>query len=465
MENRKLKKIALIRPKYNTHIITPPLGLGYISSYLKSRGHQVLLIDALNKGLSNDELLKILNKEGIETVGITCLTAFSREVFELSKLLKENNIKVIIGGIHSTFLPYQTLVESKADMVICGEGEIAFSQILESDFNISGIKGVYSLEKLDDENSPYENADIIENLDELPFPDWEQINPHTYPQATHGFFAKNFPVGFVTSTRGCPYSCKFCASPGFYKKKIRFRSPKNVVDEIKYLLNEIKVKEIHFEDDNLTYDKNHAMEICRLIIESGIKINWGCPNGIRADKVDDELIKQMKKSGCYFFFYGVESANNTILRNIQKGEKSEDILKSIALAKQNGMTCNGFFLFGLPGETKETIQESIDFAVKSKLDFAQFIILDVLPGSQLWIDLAGKFKPNFDKESYREPEWLPEGLNYQDLIAAQKTAFRRFYLRPKTFFSFIKALKPKQIGFLMKRLFAYRLLDLFKIKK
>ena len=334
MKANQAKKVALIRPNYNSHIITPPLGIGYLASYLKSKGHKVLIIDALNKGLSNLQILDILNKEEINIVGVTCLTAFYENVAELSNLLKSNSKTVIIGGVHPTFLPNQTLVDTNADYIICGEGEIAFSQLLENDLNNKDIKGVYSQDDLNNTNTKFESAEIIENLDELPFPDWEQINPNTYPQATHGFFAKNFPIGFITSTRGCPYSCKFCASPSFYKKKIRFRSPQNIIEEIKYLVNHIKVKEIHFEDDNLTFDRNHISEICNLIIENNIKINWGCPNGIRADKVDDELIKLMKKAGCYFFFYGIESSNDKILKNINKGESSDVIRKSINLAKK-----------------------------------------------------------------------------------------------------------------------------------
>ncbi len=460
MKANQAKTIALIRPNYDSHIITPPLGIGYLASYLKSKGHQALIIDALNNGLSNQQIIDILNRENISIVGITCLTAFYEEVVELSNLLKANNKMVIIGGVHPTFLPKQTLVDTNADYIICGEGEIAFSHLLANDLNNEGIKGVYGQNDLNNSNITFKNAEIVENLDDIPFPDWEQINPNTYPQATHGFFAKNFPIGFITSTRGCPYSCKFCASPSFYKKRIRFRSPENIIEEIKYLINHIKVKEIHFEDDNLTFDRNHISEICNLILENKIKINWGCPNGIRADKVDDELIKLMKKAGCYFFFYGIESSNDKILKNINKGESSEVIRKSIKLAKKNQIICNGFFVFGLPGETKESIKESIQFAIDSKLDLAQFLILDVLPGCELWNELEGQFKPNFKKDSYREPEWIPENLTHNDLIKAQKTAFRRFYSRPKVILNMIKMIKPKQIIFLMKRIIAYRFFDI-----
>lgn len=447
-------KIALIRPFYQSHIITPPLGLGYLSSFLKSKGHSVLIIDALRDNLSNDEILEKLKAEKIKLVGITCLSAFYNEVVSLSNLLKENDIDVLIGGVHPTFMPKETLIDTKANFVILGEGELALSKFLDGAKNISGI---YSLSDFNN-GKKIDICERFENLDELPFPDWEQLSPKSYPRAPHGAIVKNFPIGIIMTTRGCPYGCKFCASPKFYGRKIRFRSPQNVIDEIKYLIKNFQIKEIHFEDDNLTLKRSHIEEICNLIIKNKIKISWSCPNGIRADKVDRDLIKLMKKSGCYCFAYGVESANPQILKNINKDEPIEVIRKSIEIADECGISAQGFFIFGLPGETKETIKETIDFAVKSKLSRAQFLILDVLPGCELWDDLNGQFKPNFAKNSYKEPEWLPIGLSKEDLLQAQSSAFKKFYFRPIIFFKMIKDVSFSQIKFLLKRLLEYGIL-------
>jgi len=453
-------KIALVRPNYKSHIITPPLGLGYLSSYLKKSGINTIIIDGLKENLKLNQMVgKILDIKP-EAVAITCLTAFYKEAVLLSKELKRNKIITVIGGPHPTFLPYQTLVDSQADYVVCGEGEISFLELVEKNFQNDNIQGVYSLKTLKDERQTIVKSPTVENLDELPFPDWEQINPGSYPRAPHGALMKGFPVGVIITSRGCPYECTFCTSPQFYDRKIRFRRPENVVAEIEYLVKTFKVKEIHFEDDNLTLRKDHIEKICRLLIERKINVNWACPNGIRADEVDEEIIRLMKDSGCYYFTYGIESANPHILKNTKKRESIETIERAIKMADKAGIACQGFFIFGLPGETASTIEESINFALHSKLSGAQFIILDVLPGSELWKTLQGNFVPNWDKESYKEPEWLPVGITRKQLMSAQSTAFRKFYLRPKIFLRLLKLVDHRQIFYFIKRLKDYRLVKI-----
>ena len=452
-------KIVLVRPKYKSHIITPPLGIGYLSSYLRKNGIEVKIIDALKENLELKSVVKIILKEKPDVVGITCLTAFYIEVCKLSRMLKRYNYKVIVGGVHPTFLPYRTLKESKADFIVCGEGEKALLQILKSNFKPKNIIGVYSQKNIKKvKNIPFpQKAEAFMNLNQLPFPDWEQMNPNTYPRAPHGAIAKNFPIGIIMTTRGCPYMCSFCASPKFYDRKIRFRSVSNVIAEIKYLVKNFSIKEVHFEDDNLTLKRNHVEKLCKEIIKNKIKISWACPNGIRADRVDEKLLKLMKKAGCYFVAFGIESANPKILNNIHKLETIDTIKKAIELANKVGIECQGFFIFGLPGETKETIKESINFAKNSKLTRAQFMILDVIPGSELWDTLKGKFKPNWKKNSYKEPEWLPAGLTKNDLMKAQSRAFKKFYLRPIILIRFARFIKLSQIKFLLQRFSEYRL--------
>lgn len=445
-------EIALVRVKYNSHIITPPLGLGYLASYVQKFGHKVLIIDALRDNLSNEQVVEKINVAGISAVGITCLSAFYNEVVELSKMLKAEGKKVFIGGIHPTFMPKQTLIDTGADYVSLGEGEISLKKLLDANFDGTGIQGIYNLENLPDKPIKGEK---VENLDDLPMPDWGQISPKSYPRAPHGAVTKNYPIGIIITTRGCPYGCKFCASPNFYDRKIRFRSPKNVVDEIEYLVKNHGVKEIHFEDDNFTLKRSHAYEVCKMIVDRKIKITFTCPNGIRADKVDKELLLMMKKAGCYCFAYGIESANPQILKNINKDEDIETIKKSIDIAADCGIDCVGFFIFGLPGETKQSIEQSINFALSSKLTRAQFMIFDVLPGCNLYDDLDGQFESDFSKESYCSPEYVPETLTKQDLIDAQERAFRKFYFRPRIMFRMLRSVTLSQIGFLAKRLLTF----------
>lgn len=451
-------KIVLTRPLYRSHIITPPLGIGYLSSFLKKHGIDVVLIDALRDSIPLNALVDKITAEKPDAVGISCLTAYSHECAELSRRLKSNNLCCIIGGVHPTFLPYQTLKDTAADFVICGEAENALLDLLRANFEHTNIDGVYAQGDLTEEPERIERARPVIDLDSLPFPDWGQMAPLTYPKAPHGAIAKSFPIGIISSTRGCPYPCTFCASPEFYDRRIRFRSPENVANEIEYLVKQFGVREIHFEDDNLTIRREHVEAICNLLLSRGIKISWACPNGIRADKVDAALIKLMRQSGCYYFAFGVESANKQILANIKKHESIETISHAIDMAAREGIACQGFFIFGLPGETAETIEETIDFALSSRLSRAQFLILDVLPGSELWSKLQGTFTPNWGKNSYKEPEWFPAGVTKEMLLNAQSRAFRRFYLRPSILLRMILLLRPSQIYFMLQRVKDFRLL-------
>jgi len=452
-------KVVLTRPNYASHIITPPLGLGYLAAFLKQNGIDAIIIDALKEGMDHQHLVDCIAAQQADAVGITCLTAFYREVVELSQQLKQAGQTVIIGGVHPTFLPRETLEDSQCDYVILGEGELALTQLAHSGFVNHGIPGVYSRENFFGDRVSVTKAERIENLDRIPFPDWEQLDPRRYPKAPHGAVAKDYPIGVMTTTRGCPYACTFCASPRFYDRTIRFRTPENIIAEIEYLVNRFGVKEIHFEDDNFTLRRAHAESLCKLIIESGLHISWACPNGVRADKIDEALLRLMRESGCYCIAYGIESANQGILDAIQKHERIETIERSIELAARVGISCQGFFVFGLPGETTATINESIRFAKRSRLARAQFLILDVLPGSELWFTLAGQFTPNWDKDSYKEPEWMPEGLTKEDLLRGQSRAFREFYLKsPRRLAGLLCHARPSQIRYFLQRLRDYRIL-------
>ncbi|MFC1620704.1 B12-binding domain-containing radical SAM protein [Candidatus Omnitrophota bacterium] len=453
-------KVILVRPNYKSHIITPPLGIGYLASYLEKHRIEIKIIDGLRDRLNNKEILKIILDEKPDIVGISSLTAFYNETVDLCKGIKDHSIRCVIGGVHPTFLPYSTLLDTRADFVICGEAEIAFLKLIQNNFKNDGIPGVYSMGDLKSDDDVIVKAEVIQDLDKIPFPDWTQISPKLYSRAPYGAIVKNFPIGSMITTRGCPYECIFCASPGFCDRKIRFRSPENVVEEIKHLVKDFGVKEIQFVDDNITFKRTHIEQICNLIIQNKLKISWSLPSGVRADKIDKELVKLMVKSGCYYFSMGIESASPAILNNLKKHTTLETINKAIEIADKEGISCQGFFIFGLPGETRETIEETIDFARRSRLSRAQFVILDILPGSELWCRLKGSFKPDWNKNSYKEPEWIPEGLTREELMKAQAKAFRVFYFRFSIILKLVKFVRLRQIKFLIQRLRDYRIIKI-----
>lgn len=460
-------KVILVRPKHPTYFITPSLGMGYLSSCLKKEGITSIIVDGVKDNLSESEIISKIEKENPDWIGISCMSAYFDEVKSLSLKLKENGYKTIIGGQHPTFMPYMTLKETKCDYVICGEGEISLPKLIKQGNN-KGIKGVYSLNELQDEDTPIEKSEIYQNLDDIPFPDWEQMDPKTFAPAPMGMVVKCYPVSVMMSSRGCTYGCVFCAGGNFYDRKVRFRSAENVVEEMKLLINKYKVKEIQFMDDNMILKRDHIKNICNLIIKENLNILWSAPNGIRADCLDQELANLMRKAGCYLVTIGVESANPNVLKTIKKGEKIEQITKAIKCAKNAGLTINGAFVLGLPGDTRETMRETIDYAKRMPLDRAFFTLMDVLPGCEIWEKDKKKYS-NFQKNtSYAKPSIIPKGMTEQELIELQERAMHEFYFRPKIMFNIVKLIKFSQFKYIMIRLLKFRLFhnlfDIFKKK-
>ena len=453
-------KVVLTRPCYRSYIISPPIGMGYVSSYLKKFGHDAKIIDGLNLGISNDEIVKRCKEFGAKLVGIYVISAYFLDAVDLIKKLKKENMIVVLGGTHPTFMPKFTLEKSGADYIIAGEGEPTMLDLvdaLENNKDTKMIPGLYSKGTEQIIDRPF-----LEDLDSLPFPDWEQIDPREYKKAPHGGLIRHFPYAPISSTRGCPYRCTFCASPKFSKRNIRFRSPENVVAEIKYLADNFNIKEIHFEDDNLTLKRDHIINLCNLLIKEKVKVSWACPNGVRADKVDKEMLDLMKKSGCYYTAFGIESGSQKILDNVKKDIKIEQIIHGVELAAQAGIMTQGFFIFGLPGETEETIEETIKFAKSLPLTRAQFLVLDVMPGTELWDVLEFEKKVDWTKTSYHEITWQAPTVSKEILAKAAPRAFKEFYFRPKQLLSLMRYFRISQTPFVIKRLLSYGVLNFLK---
>lgn len=452
MYNANTVKIALVRIDIPTLQLVPPLGLGYISSYLNMQGIETVIIDGLRDSLNNQKILEIIKKEKPDAVGIGCLTAEYNIVIELANLLKQNGIKVILGGIHPTVFPYQTLIDSKADFVICGEGEIAFTKLALNKFQNNNIKGIYSLENLKSDKDRIEFTEKSLDINIFPFPLWKQIPPDTYKKRPAGLIYKKMPIGYIITSRGCIFDCVFCACPYISKNSVRFRSIENIIAEMKELINVYGVKEIKFLDDNIGFKKEHILKLCKAITDNNISIPWSS-TGFRANNVDDEVISMMKKAGCYSIYIGIESANKEILEKVKKSETIEEITNAINIIHKHKIICGGLFIFGLPGETKQTVNETIKFALKSNLTLATFNILDILPGSQLWNDLNYKFDKSNIQNSYSEPRYLYGDLTKKYIINSQKKAFCLFYFRPKIFFRLLKFIKKEPVIYFFVRLF------------
>lgn len=445
-------RVCLLRPNYHTHLVQPALALGYLAAVLRRERIEVRCVDGVLLGLSDEEIAAAT--KDFDCIAISCLSSYHRSTLRLLPIFKARKQTVVLGGPHITALREQALDEN-ADYLVIGEGELSLLDLLrdlEGRGRGENIPGVIS------RGGSYTPRPFISDLDSVPFPDWSDTPPEIYPKAPHGGVAKHFPIAPIVTTRGCPYTCTFCSSPSLWHGHLRYRSPENVVDEIGFMIQKFGVKEVHFEDDNLTLSKKHVLGVCEEILRRKIDISWATPNGIRADRVDYEVLSMMKKSGCYSVAFGVESANREILERCQKKEDLGKIDEAVNLASELGLITQGFFIFGLPGETEQTIEETISWAEKSRLDKAQFLLLDLLPGSGLWNTISDRREAG-SYESFHDVSWCPPGLDPEVLASAPSRAFRRFFLRsPRRIWKMLTMLRPEQFGYVVRRVRDFRII-------
>ena len=442
-------KIFLINPSHGEVYgkLTPPehphLGLAYVAAVLEADKHLVRIIDIDAETITNEGLAKLVKVEKPDLVGITATTPVFYSALRIAEIVKMNSSAyTVIGGIHATLMPRECAENAYIDFAIVGEGEKTIVELLKSiqdknDFsNIRGL--VYKKGKEVIQN---EAREPIQDLDAIPFPARHLFKnqKYTYPDALR------YPASPIITSRGCPGNCTFCTAKFLHGKKFRCRSAENVLDEIETLINEYGVREIHIWDDNFITNRNRVFAFRDGIIKRNIKVLFSFPNGIRADFINRDILKALKDFGTYSVAIGVESGNQDILDMTQKGIKLEQIEDAFKLAKEMKLETWGFFLLGLPGEDKNTMNETIEFAIKLDPDIAKFHVLKPFPKSAVYDQL--KEQGLIIDENYvhygihTKPVHKLSSVTQDELLEIQKNAYRRFYMRPSKIFKEIARLK------------------------
>jgi len=456
--------LLLLRPKIKipNAYPNPPIGLGYLAAILRTHGHQVDILDCAIMKASYSQILTRISAMNPDVLGITALSSYYSEMRRLAKELYKLRIPIILGGVHVSSLPEFSIRECGADFVVIGEGELTTLELMDKwhDKNTRNkIKGIAYLENDQFKITP--SHELISNLDDIPFPAWDLINPLKYPPVPHGSAMKRHPVAPILTTRGCPYSCIYCASTQFWGHQFRRRSAQNIGDEIEYLVNKFRIREVHIWDDNFTLLKKHVVEFCREILRRKLDLSFACPNGVRVDSLNKEILTLMKRTGFYSIVFAIESGSQTILDKANKKTNLKLIPEKINIAKGLGYIIPSFFIFGLPGETYATARRTIQFAKDLPLNNVAFFIAKPLPGSKLFDDWRKQndlIKINCDRFHFDETGtqiMLSDGKRRLNL---PKDAYREFYFRPRQILRSIKMLNlyPKtELIYLLKRAFHY----------
>ena len=420
--------------------VLPTMGIGYIAAVLERDMIPVKIIDGIGEPMTIDEMIRKIEQEGPDLIGITATILTISTANKLAEEVKRKfpALPIIIGGPQLCSAPEKTISEGSYDIGVIGEGEQATLELVrammrgEKTFsNIKGLiirdKGVLTLTA----PMPY-----IEDLDSLPFPARHLYPPLERYRPVPASYIKT-PVGLMISSRGCPYKCIFCDRKVF-GNKFRAHSPKYVVDEMEHVVKVHGAREIRFMDDTFTLDIKRVDKICDEILKRKLRVPWTCLT--RVDTVNPGILKKMKRAGCWQVIYGIESGDQKMLDVIKKGVNVDQNERAVRISKEAGLNVRATFVFGLPGETLETIKKTVDFAKRVNLDVVNFFTVILFPGNELYSIAKSEGKilhENYDQyTSLIDTEetslhYIPEGITEKDFKNAIVDAYRSYYFRPR----------------------------------
>ena len=406
----------------------PAVDLLVLSGILKNH-FNIFFIDSIVERKSSQDIINFVNKEKIEVVIALSSTASKQEDFELFRAIKkQTSSKLILNAGFLRELPQNHLKENSfIDAIVIdyiGKGIVCF------------IEGT-AKEELEGLCYRKDDKIFLPSLDlkeeffySIPRHNLLKLNKYHIPQA------KKHPFTSVIASYGCPFNCSFCSSStiGF-----KLRHMDNLIDELKYL-REIGVAEVHFPDFTFTADKPHVLNICKRMIKEKLVLSWDCLT--RVDCFDEELASAMKEAGCHTIAFGVESKNEQVLNQLDKPISNETVKKAFTLSRKFGIETIGFFIIGLPGEDKTSLEQTIEFAQELDCDYAAYSIFVPDHGSKIRHILTEKSKDipeRFDRTEF--PGFSAGGVSEQEIWDLRNKAIKKFYFRPKYIFKKLKGIR------------------------
>jgi len=410
----------------------PPLWLCYLAAVLRENQIQVKIVDAYVLRLSIDEIVKEIKAYQADIIGITSASILFEDVKKLASVIKSIfNIPLLLGGPHVTIFPEDAMQCGLFDVGVIGEGEETIVELVryfQNRTRIEDVKGIvyFRSGKLKKTLA----RPPIRTLDDLPMPTLDLLPPlnHYFPQA---FTYRRRPVGYVLTSRGCPFSCIYCVR--IMGNRFRAHSPERIVSEIERLISKFGVKEIHFSDDCFTVDKKRIKELCNLILEKKLKFTWKCITHVNS--LDFELLKKMKAAGCWYLGVGVETGDHRMMGFIKKNIDLDHLKKVVYWACSLRIAVKGFFILGFPSETRASLNRTIAFSENIPFFAASFNIAYLNRGSEM-DKIADQFgtvyRQSANVTAYSDKmSFVPYGFTAQDLSRLQRQAYLRFYLRPR----------------------------------
>lgn len=438
----KVEKLAAAAPRM------PPINIMMLAAVLRNNGFECRLWDAENRPMEAAELARQILDWGARYVGFTTVTPTVWKAYEVACAIKAERPEVITiaGGVHASAVPEETLaLMPEFDYLVRGEGELTTLELIQtleghhgadSRTDLTGCEGLAY--RVDGEIVKTRRREGVDDLDTIPYPAWDLLEgmPHYYRPAANVY--RQLPSTILITSRGCPAHCTFCGSRNVYGTTARCHSPEYVLGMIDVLRNRYGVKDFAIYDDTFLTYPERVHKICDAMIEARLGLTWSAYS--RVDTIYPDLVQKMKAAGCWLINFGVESGSQRILDMIRKEVTLEQIQRALQTTREAGIRCRGFFMVGHPGETEESMLETVKFLNRLPLDDFHVTFFTPLPGSPSWKQAPqyGTMETDWRKLTVMTPTYFPFGIDEQMLRRYQRLAYRSFYFHPKRLASYAK---------------------------
>ncbi|NJO89126.1 MAG: radical SAM protein [Chloroflexia bacterium] len=424
--------------------VWPPIGhLCSLAATLLQAKNDVEIIDGAF--FNHDAILKKVTQSNASFIGFYTNAFLWKSSIKMINMIKSvlPDVHIAVGGPLATAWKEKYFLDcEKIDSIFIGEADYTITHLvdcLRNNTSFESVKGIVYKNKAGQiiENAP---APIIENLDELPFPARHLIENHRYKPPLETY--RRLPVTYIFSSRGCTNRCLYCFQIST-KQGIRFRSAENVLAEIEECVKKYKIKEIRFFDDNFAYDLDRVDAICEGLIKAKYDLTWYCSS--RVDNINLEIMKKLRRSGCWGILFGAESGVQANLNTLRKNATIEQTAQAVGDARKAGLKAVTPFIFGIPGETFQDGLETIEFACKIKPFTVNFHTLTPFPGTELYdnIDKYGKRMGDFIDYTFEKAVFIPHSMGKDEIIKLREIAFKRFFSRPS--YIFMRLIKIRTI--------------------
>jgi anaerobic magnesium-protoporphyrin IX monomethyl ester cyclase len=423
--------------------IIAPMGLLSIAAYLEKNGIKTDIIDCYAHPDSDGKIPEYLKEKSPAYIGLTCTTSIFHNSVRIAKMAKEvlPGIRTIFGGPHVSALREKILEDyTDVDFSVIGEGEQCVEALIRAGTDkkaLSEIPGLVYRDNGDINFTGFRDKGI--ELDSLPFPAYEKLQgyPHTYKLPIFNY--PRTPNTSCNSSRGCPYSCSYC-DRSVFRRSFRYNSAQYLYEHVKYLKERFGIRHINFYDDQFTFNRKRVEEFCRMMLNNHPNMTFNC--AVRAEHVDFELMKLLKRAGCWMMSLGIETGDPELLAQHRQNADLDMLADTIRNIKRAGIRTKGLLMMGLPGESEESIKRSMDYVFSLPIDDFNLAKFTPFPGSPLYENIheLGTFNEDWEKMDCMNFLFVPNGMTKERLEELFIEFYKAHYKRPKVMMGYVEML-------------------------